>query len=122
MNDHLAKPITPTTLYQALARWLPGQRASAPPMAASIDTPQPAPALRDFVAELGHLIEENDVSAASLWREQGHCLKDLAGPAARQVARAIALFEFEEAAALLAGILAAHPELGEQDEAARTRI
>ncbi|MCK6396811.1 response regulator, partial [Zoogloea sp.] len=30
MNDHLAKPVTPAALYQALARWLPAQDTTAP--------------------------------------------------------------------------------------------
>ena len=44
MNDHLAKPVTPTTLYQALARWLPGaspRPAAAPETAPATGTPEP---------------------------------------------------------------------------------
>ena len=118
MNDHLAKPVTPTTLYQALARWMPAQGAPTPHAETPADTPRPTPALRHFVAELGKLLDENDVRAGPLWREQGHQLEALAGPGAGQISQAIELFEFEEAAALLSGIVATHPELGEQDEAA----
>ena len=126
MNDHLAKPVTPTTLYQALARWMPAQGAPTPRAESPADTPHPTPALRHFVAELSKLLDENDVRAGPLWREQGHQLAALVGPGAAlvgpgaaQIGQAIELFEFEEAAALLAGIIATHPELGEQDEAAR---
>jgi len=44
MNDHLAKPVTPTTLYQALARWLPGaspRPAAAPETAPATGTSEP---------------------------------------------------------------------------------
>ena len=118
MNDHLAKPVTPTTLYQALARWMPAQGAPTPRAETPADTPRPTPALRHFVAELGKLLDENDVRAGPLWREQGRQLAALVGPDAGQIGQAIELFEFEEAATLLAGIVATHPELGEQDEAA----
>ena len=118
MNDHLAKPVTPTTLYQALARWMPAQGAPTPRAETPADTPRPTPALRHFVAELGKLLDENDVRAGPLWREQGRQLEALVGPGAGQIGQAIELFEFEEAATLLAGIVATHPELGEQDEAA----
>lgn len=112
MNDHLAKPVTPAALYQALARWLPAQDTTAPSAAQAPDTQRPAADLRLFVAELARLLAENDVHAASLWREQGLQLDELAGPTAGKITQAIALFEFEEAAALLAGLVAAHPELG----------
>ncbi|WP_298604316.1 ATP-binding protein [Zoogloea sp.] len=112
MNDHLAKPVTPAALYQALARWLPAQDTTAPSAAQAPDTRRPAADLRLFVAELARLLAENDVHAASLWREQGPQLDELAGPTAGKITQAIALFEFEEAAALLAGLVAAHPELG----------
>lgn len=119
MNDHLAKPITPATLYQALARWLPAPDTPTPQAATPAAPPRATPALRHFVAELGKLLEENDVRAGALWREQEHWLDDFAGPGTAQISQAIGLFEFEEAAALLAGIVAANPELGEQDEAAQ---
>lgn len=118
MNDHLAKPVTPTALYQALARWMPAQGAPTPRAGTPADTPRPTPALRHFGAELGKLLDENDVRAGPLWREQGRQLEALVGPGAGQIGQAIELFEFEEAATLLAGIVATHPELGEQDEAA----
>ncbi len=113
MNDHLAKPVTPAALYQALARWLPERGATAPHAALPPDTQRPATDLRHIVAELTRLLTENDVRAASLWREQGSQLEEVAGPAVGQITQAIALFEFEEAAALLAGLVAAHPDLGE---------
>ena len=77
----------------------------------------PSPeALRGFIAELGRLLEGNDVRAGSEWRDKGHWLENISGPTARQIANAIELFEFEEAGALLATIVAAHPELAEDEK------
>ena len=120
MIDYYGIPISQINNIKNGADWtneegevIPNARLVTP-----ADTPRPTPALRHFVAELGKLLDENDVRTGPLWREQGHQLAALVGPGAAQIGQAIELFEFEEAAALLSGIVATHPELGEQDEAA----
>ena len=109
--QHPAPDHTLNTQVEALAGELERLLAA---ITTATGPPGPSPAaLRDFIAELGTLLAGNDVRAASLWRERGSQLEEVAGPAAGQITQAIALFEFEEAAALLAGLVAAHPDLGE---------
>ena len=62
MNDHIAKPVEPETLYEALVRWLPAP-STAPPLAA--ETPPATPPIMDRV---GIPPESSDPSPLDLTR------------------------------------------------------
>ncbi|MDD0839570.1 response regulator [Curvibacter sp. HBC61] len=134
MNDFVAKPVDPPTLYRTLMRWLPVQ-ASEP--AAPEPGPDVADADADAVAgagaaprvelspdlldQLEQALREGAFDAAALFREHASALTQAFGEAAARLDLMLRRYDHEQALALLQDLRAsarARGRGGDADQAA----
>ena len=91
MNEHIAKPIDVDALYETLRRWLqPGHDASPH------DT-----ALAGELKQLNALLADDDADACRVFSELQPRLAEVNASATQQAGKALAMFDFAAALALL---------------------
>ena len=123
MNEHVAKPFDAQTLYQAVARWLPGEgldegpatgrtvhgvaddaqaRLTATTEALVAAAPAAPPCDIDpILDELEGLLEDGDFAARTLYRNRAVDIRDVLGAAAQHFEQSLASYDCPRACALL---------------------
>ena len=120
MNDHVAKPVDPETLFATVLKWLP-QRPAGADVAADMErlTQPVSPSimavdwarLQGIVARLDALLAKGDMWANEIFRDAAPMLRAGLGPQIGVIERQISTFEYEQALILLRAAVAGQPEL-----------
>jgi two-component system, sensor histidine kinase and response regulator len=111
MDDHVAKPVDPGTLFAALCRWLDDGPVDA--VGAGIAAPNPVvtpptgldpPALSALVERLADLLSVGDIAANHLMRESAAALRATLGEPAETLSRQINAFDYDQALLTLSAL------------------
>jgi len=111
MDDHVAKPVDPGTLFAALCRWLDDGPVDA--VGAGIAAPNPVPtpptgldppALSALVERLTDLLSVGDIAANHLMRESAAALRATLGEPAETLSRQINAFDYDQALLTLSAL------------------
>jgi two-component system, sensor histidine kinase and response regulator len=106
MDDYVAKPVEPQTLYRMLLKWLPGGDAIGPTALTSaiadaptveIARPIDPTEFRERMAELRRSLERDELAASELWKSLRPAVRATNDSAAERLGRQIESFAFAEA-------------------------